>query len=334
MSHPIIIIKPPNPSIFKLKIDTMPESRDRLSRPDDITVLFARRRQSIGGIAILLDEPEEVGSGTPFRRGATAMTGTRGAMGSAATGGGGVGRENTPLGRVRRGRGRGGLGSVLPSWDPRTPLRDITAVARLKIDTMPESRDRLSRPDDITALFARRRQSIGGIAILLDEPEEVGSGTPFRWGATAMTGTRGAMGSTAIRGGGVSRENTPLGRVRRGRGRGGRGSVLPSWYPRTPLHDITAVVRAIEKRRVSLRETEGLQNESPISQDQNVLDPFVPTTNQNAGHPDCLTPQKKLLNLIDTVEKLVMEELKKMKSTLGAKKANREKKVQHLMSMR
>ncbi|CAL5358551.1 unnamed protein product [Camellia sinensis] len=148
---------------------------------------------------------------------------------------------------------------------------------------MPESRDRLSRPDDITVLFARRRQSIGGIAILLDEPEEVGSGTPFRRGATAMTGTRGAMGSAATRGGGVGRENTPLGRVRRGRGRGGRGSVLPSWYPRTPLRDITAVVRAIERRRVTLRETEGLQNESPISQDRNVLDPSVPTTNQNAG---------------------------------------------------
>ncbi|KAF5936841.1 hypothetical protein HYC85_024347 [Camellia sinensis] len=153
----------------------------------------------------------------------------------------------------------------------------------LKIDTMPESRDRLSRPDDITVLFARRRQSIGGIAILLDEPEEVGSGTPFRRGATAMTGTRGAMGSAATRGGGVGRENTPLGRVRRGRGRGGRGSVLPSWYPRTPLRDITAVVRAIERIRVTLRETEGLQNESPISQDRNVLDPSVPTTNQNAG---------------------------------------------------
>ncbi|CAL5351990.1 unnamed protein product [Camellia sinensis] len=269
----------------------------------------------------------------------------------------------------------------------------------LKIDTMPESRDRLSRPDDIAAMFARRRQSIGGIAILLDEPEEVGSGTPFRWGATAMTGTRGAMGLAATRGGGVGRgslgtprtryrrgggrnlyrspvvvgqENTPLGRVRRGRGRGGRGSVLPSWYPRTPLRDITAIVRAIERRRASLRETEGLHIESPIPQDQNVLDPSVPTssaqlehdismispnptvrmkksfppsvgkvpkilldiTNQNVGQPDCLTPQKKLLNSIDTVEKVVLEELKKLKSTPGAKKAEREKRICSLMSMR
>ncbi|KAF5936556.1 hypothetical protein HYC85_024062 [Camellia sinensis] len=182
-------------------------------------------------------------------------------------------------------------------------------------------------------MFARRRQSIGGIAILLDEPEEVGSGTPFRWGATAMTGTRGAMGSAATRGGGVG--------------------------------------RAIERRRASLRETESLQNESPIPQVQNVLDPSVPTsgaqlehnismispnptvgmrrsfrpsvgkvskilldiTNQNVGQPDCLTPQK-FLNSIDTVEKVVMEELKKLKSTPGAKKAEREKKVRSLMSMR
>ncbi|GMQ02003.1 hypothetical protein CsSME_00048434 [Camellia sinensis var. sinensis] len=225
-------------------------------------------------------------------------------------------------------------------------------------------------------MFARRRQSIGGIAILLDEPEEVGSGTPFRWGATAMTGTRGAMGSAATRGGGVGRVSlgTPRTRNRRGGsqslyrspvvvGRGGRGSVLPSWYPRTPLRNITAVVRAIERRRASLRETESLQNESPIPQVQNVLDPSVPTsgaqlehnismispnptvgmrrsfrpsvgkvskilldiTNQNVGQPDCLTPQK-FLNSIDTVEKVVMEELKKLKSTPGAKKAEWEKK--------
>ncbi|KAI7990370.1 Protein POLYCHOME [Camellia lanceoleosa] len=112
---------------------------------------------------------------------------------------------------------------------------------------------------------------------------------------------------------------------------------------------------AIERRRASLRETESLQNESPIPQVQNVLDPSVPTsgaqlehdismispnrtvgmrksfpssvgkvpkilldiTNQNVGQPNCLTPQKKFLNSIDTVEKVVMEELKKLKSTPG-----------------
>ncbi|XP_057500213.1 protein POLYCHOME-like [Actinidia eriantha] len=260
---------------------------------------------------------------------------------------------------------------------------------------MPESRDRLSRPDDVRAMFALRRQSIGGLSILLDEPE-TSSGTPFRWGATAMTGTRGPMGVAATRrNGGVgrgslgtprnrnrhgrnlhrspgamSRENFPSGSSRRGRGRS-TNSVLPSWYPRTPLHDITAVVRAIERRRASLRETEGQQIDSPTPQDQNAHDPSEPIsgaqlehnlsmispnptvrikpcplsvgkvpkilldiTNRNAGEPDCLTPQKKLLNSIDTVEKVVMEELKKLKSTPIAKKAEREKRVRTLMSMR
>jgi len=57
-------------------------------------------------------------------------------------------------------------------------------------------------------------------------------------------------------------------------------------------------------------------------------------TNQASGDPDSLTPQKKLLNSIDTVEKVVMEELRKMKRTPSARKAEREKRVRTLMSMR
>lgn len=256
---------------------------------------------------------------------------------------------------------------------------------------MPESRDRLSRPDEVRSTFARQRQSIGGIAILLDEGQpEVG--TPFRWGATAMTGTRGPMGVASTRGGrGVRRgslgtprsstrnrrgqENMASGSFRRGRGRGrSTNSVLPSWYPRTPLREITYVVRAIERRRAatSLRESEGLQIGSPMPQDQNVLVPSEPTsgaqlehnlslvtpnptvrikkpcqpsvgkvpkilldiTHQKAAGSDCLTPQKKLLNSIDTVEKVVMEELRKLKSTPSAKKAERQNRVRTLMSMR
>ncbi|GFY80597.1 UV-B-insensitive 4-like protein [Actinidia rufa] len=84
---------------------------------------------------------------------------------------------------------------------------------------MPESRDRLSRPDDVRAMFALRRQSIGGLSILLDEPE-TSSGTPIRWGATAMTGTRGPMGVAATRGGGGFGRGslgTPRNRNRHGR---------------------------------------------------------------------------------------------------------------------
>lgn len=156
-------------------------------------------------------------------------------------------------------------------------LLDLIILAKLifflfvTVDTMPESRDRLSRPDDVRAAFAHRRQSIGGISILLDEEQEVGGTgtTPFRWGATAMTGTRGPTGAAATRGSGgvgrgilgtprsnnrnrlgrnlhrspvVGRENMGSRSFRRGRGRS-TNSVLPSWYPRTPLRDITAVVR-------------------------------------------------------------------------------------------
>ena len=120
-----------------------------------------------------------------------------------------------------------------------------------------------------------------------------------------------------------------------------------------------------------MRETEGQQIDSPIPQDQNAHDPsenisgaqlehnlsmispnptvrikpcplsvgkvpkiLLDITNRNAGEPDCLTPQKKLLNSIDTVEKVVMEELKKLKNTPIAKKAEKEKRVRTLMSMR
>lgn len=58
------------------------------------------------------------------------------------------------------------------------------------------------------------------------------------------------------------------------------------------------------------------------------------TYRNNDGDSACLTPQKKLLNNIDTLEKVVMEELRKLKRTPSAKKAEREKRVRTLMSMR
>ncbi|KAI3471558.1 hypothetical protein Pfo_028208 [Paulownia fortunei] len=168
----------------------------------------------------------------------------------------------------------------------------------------------------------------------------------------------------------IGRENlSPV--VGSGRGRGRASSILPAWYPRKPLRDITAVARAIERRRARWEEGEGLQTESPILQDRTVHYPSASTsvaqlehdismisphptigirrcpptigkvpkillniTNQNDGDSACLTPQKKLLNNIDTVEKVVMEELRKLKRTPSAKKAEREKRVRTLMSMR
>ncbi|KAL0337993.1 UNVERIFIED_CONTAM: protein POLYCHOME [Sesamum calycinum] len=258
---------------------------------------------------------------------------------------------------------------------------------------MPEARDRLSRQDDIVAAYSRRRISSTGnrntgrgssIMFVLDDESEDGqvAGTPFRWRGAAMVGTPGPTGVTAGRGAIgtprtgraariIGRENlSPL--VGSGRGRGsGRGSALPTWYPRRPLNEITAVVRAIERRRERRRGGDGLQTESPILQDQTFHDPSVSTsgaqlehdismisphptilnrrcpptigkvpkillniTHHNDGDSACLTPQKKLLDNIDTVEKVVMEELRKLKRTPSARKAEREKRVRTLMSMR
>ena len=61
---------------------------------------------------------------------------------------------------------------------------------------------------------------------------------------------------------------------------------------------------------------------------------FVNLSNLNSGDSEFLTPQKKLLNSIDVVEKVFMEELHRLKRTPTAKKAEREKKVRTLMSMR
>ncbi|XP_075475545.1 protein POLYCHOME-like [Primulina tabacum] len=271
---------------------------------------------------------------------------------------------------------------------------------------MPEARDRLSREDDVVANYSRRRNSNTGnrssgrgdslIFVRQDDADEgQRAETPFRWRDMAMTGTtaeasgggggrgRGIVGSPRIGRGGYflrspasvfGRENlSPM--IGSGRGRGGyrvRGSsVLPAWYPRRPLRDITAVARAIEGRRLRRGESEGLLTESPIPQDQTVRVPSVSTsgaqlehdismtsphptigikhcpptigkvpkilldiTRQSAEETACLTPQRKLLNSIDNVEKVVMDELRKLKRTPTAKKVEREKRVRTLMSMR
>lgn len=145
----------------------MPEARDRLSRPVDVAAMFARRRSA--AVGVLVDDTENGADlfRSPIRQQpAATATGVRTPMGFGATtrgGGSGVGigrgglgtprtgnsrfrssfrsssaaavasRENTPApGIVRRGRGRGRSG-VLPYWYPRTPLRDITAIARVRI---------------------------------------------------------------------------------------------------------------------------------------------------------------------------------------------------------
>ncbi|XP_028777503.1 protein POLYCHOME-like [Neltuma alba] len=248
---------------------------------------------------------------------------------------------------------------------------------------MPESRDRLSRPLDIAAVFARRRASIFGT--LDDELESALFGPIARRQTTTSTNDsgRGRFGSPrTVIGRGRARglnlyrspargvENTPPGSARRGRGRRWR-SHLPSWYPRTPLRDITAVTRAIERRRDRLGDNEGQQIEGPNLSDQLLSDPstldsspqlelgtsansssaavgvklqtpaaskmpliLLDITSKSEGESELLTPPKQLLNSIDKVEKVVREELQKFRRTPTAKKAEREKRVRTLMSMR
>ncbi|KAK6127379.1 hypothetical protein DH2020_038890 [Rehmannia glutinosa] len=247
---------------------------------------------------------------------------------------------------------------------------------------MPEARDRLSRDDDVVAAYSRRRVSRSGgrniigrgssIIFVVEDENEGGqvAGTPIRWRDAAMVGTPGRMG--------LDRSNDAIGRTEIGRtapitgrenlspvvgsggGRGrGRGSALPIWYPRRPLNDITAVVRAIERRR---KRGEDLQTDGPyvrtsgaqLEHDISLISPYptiltrrcpstigkVPKilhniTHHNDGEDSAyLTPQKKLLNNIDTVEKVVMEELKKLRRTPLAKREEQKKRVRTLMSMR
>lgn len=135
---------------------------------------------------------------------------------------------------------------------------------------MAESRDRLARPVEIAQVFARRRS--GALGVFVDEQETNTNlfGTPVHRARTqtelgSMAAHRSTiLGGSSGRGGGLrrtsfrtpragygrgrnlrgtpaGRENTPAGGARRGR----VVSVLPAWYPRTPLRDITAIVRVM-----------------------------------------------------------------------------------------
>ncbi|KAG6397260.1 hypothetical protein SASPL_143426 [Salvia splendens] len=247
---------------------------------------------------------------------------------------------------------------------------------------MAVSRDRLSRQDGIIASYSQRRVSrnIGRgnpiPFVLVDDNEEgIDARTPFRWRDTTMAGNAGSpifraqnlshlVGSGRSRVGGfgtpsIRRFGRLAGSENLGSSRG-RGGALPAWYPRKPLNDITAVVKAFERRRRREQRGggEGLQTAARIQpstpsahleQNKAMLLPvlyrprsigkvtkiLLDITHQEGGDAAaCLTPQKKLLNSIDVVERVVMEELQKMKRTPSAKRAEREKRVRTLMSMR
>ncbi|TXG46364.1 hypothetical protein EZV62_028136 [Acer yangbiense] len=304
----------------------MPEARDRLVRPVDLAASFARRRS--GALGVYQDEPEASTElvGSPLFR-AAAMT-PRGRIREAGRGGGfgtprggfgrgrrstfGVptGRENTPpLGSARRGR------SVLPAWYPRTPLRDITAIVR---------------PIEVFFIAMRYRNETFNVRFFCS------------FGLPSLS-----LSCTDV------------------------DDLVHPVSPMTARFEVPKCPRAIESRRARLGEVEGQQMDRPTFQDQREVDSSIPQssdrpehdvslmtlhpassikhppspvgkvskillniTNQAGEGSEFLTPQKKLLNSIDKVEKVVMEELNKLKRTPTAKRAEREKRVRTLMSMR
>ncbi|XP_043692481.1 protein POLYCHOME-like [Telopea speciosissima] len=236
---------------------------------------------------------------------------------------------------------------------------------------MPESRDRLVRRDPIELLFVLRRGVAGipqdtgpqrsfFVSPSRPEPQRGLFASPSRTVNDSGGGGRNLFATSLQRG---SMANTVQrwrtgGPARRGRGRGStNNSPIPSWYQRRPLRDVTDVVRAIERRRSHLTDPENAQLQSPLPAplEQNTffktpkprtaVKPCTPSTSRlskvlqdfdkkNPTEFDFITPQKKLLNSIEQVEKVVLEEFRKIEKSRSAKKVQREKKVRTLMSIR
>ncbi|KAK6151278.1 hypothetical protein DH2020_013913 [Rehmannia glutinosa] len=187
---------------------------------------------------------------------------------------------------------------------------------------MPEARDRLSRHDDVVAAYSRRRVSRSGgrniigrgssIIFVVKDENEGGqvAGTPIRWRDAAMVGTPGRMGLD---------RSTAIERRRK------RGEDIQTDGPSVRTSGDISIISpypTIKTRRCP----------PTIGKVPKIL---LGITHHNDGEDsDCLTPQKKLLNNIDMVEKVVMEELNKLRRTPLAKREEQKKRVRTLMSMR
>ncbi|KAI3984335.1 hypothetical protein MKX01_011289 [Papaver californicum] len=259
---------------------------------------------------------------------------------------------------------------------------------------MIESRDRLVREEDpLTPLSVRKlglgkpRFTLGSEINLFGSVSPSQTTSPMGFSGSPMGlmeipssrnialrrvgfGTNNRLGNSRMSSSIGSENVSPMGSERRSRG-GVKKSILPSWYPRSPLQDITAIVDAIERRRNRLKEAEQQRLASVLPQERNVQDSTLPTAGVPLEHNlsltssdlltasckasqptavqcpqmislknvaldeiNCLTPQKKLLNAIDEVEKIVMKEFQRIRKTPIAKKIKRENKVRKLMAMR
>ncbi|KAH9602697.1 hypothetical protein KSS87_018266 [Heliosperma pusillum] len=244
---------------------------------------------------------------------------------------------------------------------------------------VPASRDRLSRPVDISTLLDKANRKVN---IMVDEPGLRRAGltgygfrnAPGNGGGGRGGGSTGSLVGVQRVGIGQGRNqqravvgvrDTPTPGTTSARRGGGRGrSQLPSWYPRTPLRDITGIMRAIERRRAELssnQDTQAQQEDNNNAEPGNTLhEPEIgastpmptitlkpqssPTTQlwrMKAGNADWtvdssdfLTPEKKLLNSIEKVREVWLEDQRKLERTPAAKRAERDNKVRVLMSMR
>ncbi|KAF5185613.1 hypothetical protein FRX31_024799, partial [Thalictrum thalictroides] len=93
---------------------------------------------------------------------------------------------------------------------------------------------------------------------------------------------------------------------------------------------------AIERRRAHLRDLQQQEDVIPLQQAPVApLEHNISLATPKPGEGSYfVTPQKKLIHSIDVVEKAFKEEMKKMKNTPAAKRAEREKKVRVVMAMR
>ncbi|KAK9664969.1 hypothetical protein RND81_14G080900 [Saponaria officinalis] len=224
---------------------------------------------------------------------------------------------------------------------------------------MPVSRDRLSRPVDISTLLPNAQRRVN---LVVDEPGLRLRGlSSLNASISKPSGSAGRLrrhGSQAYRARlrhqrylnrlPVDQENRTPGSVRQSQR---RRSLLPSWHPRTPLRDITAIARAIERRRAELQdqrhEPSVPESDAPSSSSQLENETNIPTPtptipvkisddvkDENANASEPMTPEKRLLNSIDTVRQIWVEEQERVEKTPAAKKAERDRKVRTLMSMR
>ncbi|KAI3992223.1 hypothetical protein MKX01_021631 [Papaver californicum] len=234
---------------------------------------------------------------------------------------------------------------------------------------MIESRDRLVREEDpLTPLSVPKlglgipRFTLGGERNLFGSVSPSQTTYPIGSSGSPM-GLMAIQSNSRISSSAGSENASPMESERRSRV-GVKTCILPSWYPRSPLQDITAIVNAIERRRNRLKEAEQHRLASVLPQERNVQDSTLPTAgaplehnlfltssdlptaSSKASQPtavqcpqmislkngaldeiNCLTPRKKLLNSIDEVEKIVMKEFQRIRKTPIAKKIERENKV-------